>query len=82
MKYIYLSLLLGILLLIPACISFKLQNGKNAYPNEYIIKNSLIKGLNEPIDFADIKENDIIESTEMVLRVADEIIKQIVFIMI
>ena len=80
LKQIYYSSLLGIFLLILSCSTFQFQYDQNSNETEHSRNNPLISGLNETIDFGNIRENDIREATENILRDADVILEEILSI--
>lgn len=79
-KQIYYSSLLGILLLILSCSTFQVQPDQSSNEAKYSRTNPLINGLNETIDFANIQEKDILQATKNILRNADVILEEILFI--
>ena len=80
LKQIYYSFLLSILLYNLSCSAVQFQHDLNNYQAKQDRSNPLINGLNETINFENIQENDILQATDIVLRDADVILKEILAI--
>ena len=77
LKQLYYSSLLSILLLILSSSTSQFQHGQSSNEVEHSHNNPLINGLNETIDFNNIRHYDIIQATEIVLQEADKILEAI-----